>query len=76
MLQKVVALLEETNFYAISYGCGGKGIACPCGEALYISVETKEKVHEIKDHGICSSFPFGKYCDLWSQINTIVGEFQ
>jgi hypothetical protein len=74
-LQKIIAILEEVNFYAISWGCGDKGMACPCGTELDISVETKENVHQILDHGMCDSRPFNRYCDLFDRIVAIIGEF-
>jgi len=72
-LQKIVAVLEEANFYAISWGC--LGLECPCGHELDITVETKEMVHEIYDKGACFAAYFDRYCDLWDQINAIIGEF-
>jgi hypothetical protein len=74
-LQKIVSVLEEVNFYAISPTCGGVGIACPCGHTHAISVETKGEVHEINDAGACEVAYFAGFCDLWERITAIIGGF-
>ena len=75
-LQQIVTIFEEANFYAITVGCNGTYIEITDVTMLDIIVSNGEMVHEVRDHGACYMSSFDRYCDLWGQINEIIGEIQ
>jgi hypothetical protein len=74
-LQQIVTVLEKANFYAITVGCNGTVQTVTDVPMMDIMVSSGGKVHEIKELGACFIYSFDRYCDLWSQVNEIIGEF-
>ena len=72
-LQQIVSLFEVANFYAINPGCGGVVIAARDAPNLDILIETRGKIHEIKDNGACAVYHFDKYCDLGDKVDDVLG---
>jgi len=75
-LQQIVTVLEKANFYAITVGCNGTVQALTDVGMMDVMVSSGGKVHEIRDLGACAFYSLDRYCDLWSQVNEIIGEFR
>ena len=75
-LQQIVTVLENANFYAITVGCNGIVKQVLDVTMIEIMVSSGGQVHEIIDNSACHAYHFDKFCDLWDQVNEIIGEFQ